>query len=105
VTELLSYGVHTDGPPLVKCLESSRAVRLPEHPGGPDTAARPHRLAGCTPLLLAGSRIDQGHQEARPHGNPVEKIPEVGQRPIALDAWGGEEHVARQPAAVALQIF
>ena len=104
VPEFLSNGVQTNRPPQVEYLEPSRAVHLPEHPGA-DTAARPHRLAEFSPPLLAGSRIDQGHQAARSHGNSVEKIPEVGQRPIALDVWGREEHVARKAAAVALQMF
>src|SRR5712691_4714418 len=62
VTELLGNGVYTDWPSLIECLESRGAVRLAEHSGS-DTAARPHRLAGCTPALLASLRIDQGHPE------------------------------------------
>ena len=63
VPEFLSNGVQTDRLSQVECLKPCRAVRLPEHPG-PNPAVRPHRLAGRTPPLLAGSRIDQGHQEA-----------------------------------------
>jgi hypothetical protein len=91
--QFLGHRVKADRSAVIQRLEPGGTVGLPEN-SGPDPLPRPDELAGCGPGLFPGVRVRHRNEEASTDSNTVQKVPQIGERPVGRDVGRREQHLS-----------